>query len=210
MNSLGNVFILGDSYSTFEGYIPEGYAVYYSPTADYTEVNAVKETWWYPLIEKTGSALIENNSWSGSTLCYTGYGGYQPFQSFVVRAKEKIADGLVLGKKLDTVLIFGGTNDSWNNSPVGELKYEGRTEEDLKAFLPALCELVEFIKKAAPEARIVNIVNCCLKEEITEGAVKACAHYGIDCVRLAGLDLVDGHPTRLGMRQITEQIMEKL
>ena len=27
--SLGNVLIFGDSYSTFEGYVPEGYDVYY-------------------------------------------------------------------------------------------------------------------------------------------------------------------------------------
>ena len=29
MKSIGNVFVLGDSYSTFKGYIPEGYATYY-------------------------------------------------------------------------------------------------------------------------------------------------------------------------------------
>ena len=29
---LGNTVIFGDSYSTFLGYIPEGYAVYYTPT----------------------------------------------------------------------------------------------------------------------------------------------------------------------------------
>ena len=28
---LKNVFILGDSYSTFEGYVPEGYISYYRP-----------------------------------------------------------------------------------------------------------------------------------------------------------------------------------
>ena len=30
----GNVFILGDSFSTFEGYIPEGYLTYYSENTE--------------------------------------------------------------------------------------------------------------------------------------------------------------------------------
>ena len=34
--------IFGDSYSTYEGHIPEGYAVYY-PRLD---VGDVGETWW--------------------------------------------------------------------------------------------------------------------------------------------------------------------
>ena len=34
--------IFGDSYSTYEGFVPEGYAIYY-PRLD---VNSVNETWW--------------------------------------------------------------------------------------------------------------------------------------------------------------------
>ena len=37
---LGNIFILGDSYSTFSGYIPEGYAPYYDEDGPwYLKVN---------------------------------------------------------------------------------------------------------------------------------------------------------------------------
>ena len=28
------IFILGDSYSTYEGYVPEGYAIYYGPNSE--------------------------------------------------------------------------------------------------------------------------------------------------------------------------------
>ena len=37
---LGNIFILGDSYSTFEGYVPEGYPCWYMPNYPESEKNA--------------------------------------------------------------------------------------------------------------------------------------------------------------------------
>ena len=65
------IMIFGDSYSTFEGYIPEEYAVYY-PRHD---VSDVSKTWWYMLANETASEIVLNNSWSGSTICNTGYNG---------------------------------------------------------------------------------------------------------------------------------------
>lgn len=46
------VSVLGDSYSTFEGFIPKGYATWYSPTAppETTDVNKVEQTWWWQVI----------------------------------------------------------------------------------------------------------------------------------------------------------------
>ena len=42
-----NIMIFGDSYSTFAGYIPDGYAVYYSTEErEQTDVRRVEETWW--------------------------------------------------------------------------------------------------------------------------------------------------------------------
>ena len=64
-----NVLIYGDSYSTFKGYIAEG-NIHYYPRLDLTRV---EETWWHRLITEKGYNLIENNSWSGSTVGYTGF-----------------------------------------------------------------------------------------------------------------------------------------
>ena len=85
-----NVLIFGDSYSTFEGYIPNGFAVYYSKTGSgETDVRNVEETWWYPLIKETDSRLIQNNSWSGSTICYSGYqGDCSETSSFICRLNK--------------------------------------------------------------------------------------------------------------------------
>ena len=74
--SLGNVLIFGDSYSTFKGFIPQGYVDYYRPEGNpKTDLLHVEETWWHRLITKTESTLLLNDSWSGSTVCNTGYNG---------------------------------------------------------------------------------------------------------------------------------------
>ncbi len=42
-----NIFIMGDSYSTYRGYIPKGYGCYYSEDrADKPFVTSVTKTWW--------------------------------------------------------------------------------------------------------------------------------------------------------------------
>ena len=69
----GNTLIIGDSYSTFKGYIPEGYAPYYTNEPGNTDVRRVEETWWHQLQAETDCRILLNNSWSGSTICYTGY-----------------------------------------------------------------------------------------------------------------------------------------
>ena len=57
---LGNILIMGDSYSTYEGMIPKGYATYYSkegradPAYAVTKMN-VEDTWWMRLIRATAA-----------------------------------------------------------------------------------------------------------------------------------------------------------
>ena len=59
------VSILGDSISTYKGYIPEGNATQY-PSGD---VDDVSKTWWHILLTKLGAKLCVNNSWSGRQVC---------------------------------------------------------------------------------------------------------------------------------------------
>ena len=66
------VSILGDSYSTFAGHNPEGYAPFYPN--DRNDVTKVEETWWSLYIEAKGYELEKNDSWGGTTICGTGYG----------------------------------------------------------------------------------------------------------------------------------------
>lgn len=46
------VAVLGDSYSTFEGFIPKGYATWYTTAVQKaTDVNKVEQTWWWQVIK---------------------------------------------------------------------------------------------------------------------------------------------------------------
>ena len=69
------ISILGDSYSTFEGYVPSGNVSWYATTAweNRTDVVDVRQTWWWQLISEGGYILGVNESYSGSTISYTGY-----------------------------------------------------------------------------------------------------------------------------------------
>ena len=134
---LGNLVILGDSYSTFEGHIPEGYVTYYSKDGR-CGIKRVSETWWHKLAEATKSDIILNSSYSGSTVCHTGYYGndYSEF-SFAARVKKLSENGFFEENRIDTLIIYGGLNDFWAKSPRGEIKYDGITDEDLYNFFPA-------------------------------------------------------------------------
>lgn len=203
------VVILGDSYSTFDGYVPEGFAVWYdSNIKEQNDVNDVGQTWWYKLVRKEHLRLLGNNSYSGATVCNTGYDGADySDRSFITRMPQTL---VYSAARPDIILIFGGTNDSWANAPVGSLKYEGWTEEDLEQALPAYCYMLNYYKLYAPETRVVNIVNDGLKPEITEGIIEAAKHYGMEYIRLEGIDKGWGHPTVKGMQQICDAVADRL
>lgn len=210
MTTFGNVFILGDSYSTFEGFIPQGYDAYYiNEGREQTDVNDVGQTWWYQLMNDTASNLVRNCSWSGTTVCHTGYGGAdRSDNSFAARVDKLIDSGYFKEKTIDTFFVFGGTNDSWADSPVGELKYSAWKKEDLYQVLPAFCYLLNRLHEILPETRIVCIINTELKPEITEGFKTACQNYKTEILELRNIDKMNGHPTILGMKQIKEQVAE--
>ena len=209
--NFGNVLIFGDSYSTFAGWVPEGHACYYPPTIpERPMIDKVEDTWWHSLISETGSSLVLNESWSGSTMGYTGYGGADTSKtsSFITRLRKMLKNGFFNDKKIDTVFVFGGTNDSWSDAPVGELKFKNRTEADLYFVLPGICEFLEGLKAALPEARIICLINSGLKDKITEGIKSACNRYAIEYLALSDIDKKSDHPTVLGMKRIKEQVLK--
>ena len=206
---LGNILIYGDSYSTYEGHIPEGYACYYRPVKreNAAFVPAVEQTWWYPLVTREGNRLVENNSWSGSTVCHTGrQGDASRTSSFVCRLEKHIAEGLFEKEKVDTVFIFGLTNDNWIQSPLGEKKFEDLTYEDAFSVLPAIAYMIKRVREVAPQARVVWIVNTGFKPEINAMIGEACARFGAEALYLAPVEKEEGHPTPAGMAEITAQI----
>ena len=207
--------IFGDSYSTHKEYIPEGYAFYYctegrSPDAPVTKMRP-DQTWWKRMMQATGATLVHNNSWSGSTIGYTGYAGdCSTTSSFICRYRKLLAEGFFEKNTLDTIFVFGGTNDSWSNAPLGEEQYADWEEQNLFRVLPAICYFIATLKENHPNVRVIVIGNCDIKQEVIDGLEHAASYFGADFVGLHGIDKNSGHPTPLGMEQICEQILDAL
>lgn len=210
--SLGNVLIFGDSYSTFEKHIPNGYHCYYIPRDnDNTDVRKVEETWWHQVINETDSTLLLNDSWSGSTVCNTGYNGdCSKTNSFIYRLSKYKADGFFEKNKIDTVFVFGGTNDSWSNAPIGEVKFEDITNDDLFCVLPGMSYFLKNLKEVLPNAKIHLLINTDLKYDLTNGYKEIAEHYGVKPIRFESIDKMNGHPTIQGMKDIKNQILKEI
>ena len=204
-----NAMILGDSYSTFEGHIPTGYAAYYiSAGRESTDVTRVEETWWYELMREEGYHLLRNDSWSGSTVGYTGYNGADTSKTscFITRMERLESEGFFAENEIGTLLIFGTTNDSWCGAPLGESASGEIAREDLYTVLPAIEYLVRTAKRILPRARIIFLINTGLKEEITREIVASAQRNGIEALALGEIDKKCGHPTIKGMADIKRQV----
>ena len=212
---LGNLLIFGDSYSTFGGFIPEGYRTYYSvegrPDNPVTKMQA-EQTWWKRVIAQTGANLILNNSWSGSTICYTSLTGEDcsKTNSFIYRYRQLKQSGFFEKNSIDTIFIFGATNDNWGQSPVGEPKYSDWTEQDLYYVLPAISHFIYSLRKDLPNTRIIYIINTKFKPEIMDCIQTSAKLYGIETIALEEVDKQLGHPTVKGMQEISEQVLTYL
>ena len=117
-----------------------------------------------------------------------------------------ITEGFFEKNPIDTLFIFGGTNDSWANSPVGQEQYGDWSKEDLYSTLPAFAYLLDTVKKIEIKNPIV-LINDVLKPEITEGMKEICDHYGVPYIQLEDIEKVDGHPNEFGMQSIKEQVL---
>lgn len=207
------ILIMGDSYSTFEGYNPSGYEVFYKAGGrEDNDITAVEQTWWHQVVAEMGAELVLNNSWSGSTIGYTGYCNSDCSQtsSFIHRLDELVDSGFFEKNQIDTVFIFGGTNDDWSGAPLGESKYSDYEREDLYFVLPAISYFMKKIREVLPEAEIYCLVNTELKDEITECFRISCEKNAISTVTFDKIEKELGHPTVRGMKNIKDAVVSSL
>ena len=163
------ISILGDSYSTFKGYVvPDtNYVWYPQEKAENNDVQDVRQLWWHQMIREHGYRLCQNNSFSGATICHTGYKGddYSD-RSFCTRLRY-------LGSP-DVILVFGGTNDSWAKSPIGDFQYGNWQKSDLYNFRPAMAYLLANLQNYYPGTEVYVIINTELSEEVTSSMKIIC------------------------------------
>ena len=130
--------ILGDSLSTFNGYLPEGNPYYY-PLID---VQSVNDTWWMKLINALGMELNTNNSWSGAKVSGTatsaGSGN---------RATE-------LGTSPDVIIIWMGANDFLNSVAIGDYDGKSAIPTSTNTFSDAYAVMLNKVLTAYPSAEV--------------------------------------------------------
>ena len=209
--------IIGDSYSTFKGYLsnskaPSWYPASSSGMGDTNNVEKVEQTWWYKFANEYGSRMILNNSWSGSTIGYDSYGeGLEDGKTscFINRLGEEY-----IGKP-EMLLVFGGTNDVWASNDtgrpdfLGEYKYSDFTEADFKFFRPALAYMFSELRKKNIGMKIIFVLNTGLNK-IKESVQVICKYYEISLLELSDIDKAHSHPTDSGMTAISKQLINFL
>ena len=199
------ISILGDSYSTFKGYVlPDSNYVWYpQEKAENNDVQDVRQLWWHQLIREHGYRLCQNNSFSGATICHTGYNGEDySDRSYCTRL-------WYLGSP-DMILVFGGTNDTWAKSPIGDFQYSNWSRHDLFKFRPAMAYVLANLQNRYPGTEIYVIINDILSEDVTVSMKTICDHYHVSYIQLHNIDKQWGHPSQKGMRQIAEQVAEAI
>lgn len=196
------VGVLGDSISTFLGYISSEYGTYY-PAGDVTEVG---DTYWYKLIYDymTNGELDINSSYAGTRVTtdpkYPGY-------DFVSRCGDFI--------KPDVILIHGGTNDSNNSVPLGAYDYDLPLESlNPDNFRTAYIKLIRTMQERYKGVQLICIVGDRLGENYATSIVEIADHYGLPCVNFYGdganIPKYSGsHPTAEGFSYMARKIYEQ-
>lgn len=113
----GKLFsILGDSISTFEGFNPEGFNVFYcGENCSTTGVVSPEWTWWYQVIHTLGGSLLVNNAWSGSRIARSREREAQ----FPAACSDERTSGLHRDDiQPDVIIVFMGTNDWFFEVPL--------------------------------------------------------------------------------------------
>lgn len=145
--------ILGDSISTFAGYIPSGNATWY-PNGTVTNVT---DTWWYKVMDALGMTLNVNNSWSGSRVTTTN--GSES-AGCMTRCQN-------LGTNPDVIIVYMGINDFNTGVTLGT--YAGKTAvpSTTTTFLEAYGIMLDKIMTAYPNS---EIFVCTLPADERNGA----------------------------------------
>lgn len=139
--------ILGDSISTFEGYVP--YTFY---TGENCGVYSVNDTWWYKLMTALGMTLDRNNSWSGSRVTTTVA---ESSAGCMTRCQD-------LGTSPDVIIVYMGINDFNNEVDLGTYDGNGNFPVVTTTFREAYAIMIDKImtKYKTSELWVSTLVPC--------------------------------------------------
>ena len=217
-NGSKKVSILGDSYSTYYGYLwlhtnASWYSIYTTQYYSDNDVTTVDQTWWYKFITGGDYVLERNNSYSGATMVNGCLSDMPVSSSFISRALD-------LGNP-DIIFIFGGTNDWWNNYSfsLGEYKYSDWNDGEKAQFRPGFAYLLNLVKTTYAGKQIYFILNDLISDSaggssstsnVRKSIQTICEHYEIPIIELEDIAKGSYHPTEAGMSSIAMQVQDYL
>lgn len=147
--------ILGDSISTFDGWIPEGCFAFYPIDGAVTDVS---QTWWMQLLNETEieMEICSDDSSSGSTCAGDSLSidnpqyGCSDYRISLLTGKQ--------GRMPDVIIVYMGTNDFIESVPPGDNDGTRPVEEGvIENFSDAYCLMLDKLASEYPAARIY----CC-------------------------------------------------
>lgn len=144
--------ILGDSISTFGGWIPEGNSDFYLPDI---LINDVSHTWWKMVMDEMGLVLCANGSSSMSTCS-----GDSRIQDPVIGCSDLRISQMTAkdGSIPDLILVYMGTNDMVKSVAVGDNDGLQPVEEgEAKSFSDGYTLILDKLAGKYPDAQIY----CC-------------------------------------------------
>lgn len=224
------ISILGDSISTFAGYIPEADGANLSHRTRYPQddlLTDVKDTWWMKVIDEFGAILAINDSWAGSTVSNHRAENEKDFGPDAAMASLTRIRNLGANGTPDVIFFFGGTNDAGKMVEKGEFNKEyalNLSRTKWKSFADAYCEVILRLRYFYPNAEIVALTPSISGgyydngrlSEFADLVLEICEHYSIKCIdlRCSGLNfdmLPDTlHPNAEGMECIARLVVEKM
>lgn len=206
--TLENAYIgfLGDSISTYKGYIPQGYVHF----GGYESMN-VSQTWWKMTQEELGCKLGINNSYSG-TCVLKKYGSGGVSGETIARLQKCLRYDKIVP---DILVVYMGMNDCLvdpNNVTVDEFKtsYENMINNiyllypDVQLFVCTIGFEVNYQNKSNLDKHLAQ------KEAFNQVIIECAKNHGISIIDFANaydskdylMDTV--HPNALGMIELSK------
>lgn len=198
------ISILGDSISTFEGYVPVADGHNLTHRVRYNRANApwyfneggtVDDTYWKKLINNLGAKLGINDSWAGSRISNssatnTGDVGPDACMASVTRISNLGANGTP-----DLILYYGGTNDAGASVTVGTFDSTTTYTTDLTTktwsnFATAYKDSIMRLQYYYPFAKIVVLLpmyctsyyNMGNLDKYNEVIKEVCDYFGVEYI----------------------------
>lgn len=211
------VSILGDSISTFEGYNPPGYSVFYDKNTQLRNgMNSVYDTWWAKVNQALKAYLCLNNSYSGSRVTGTGFPSACCDERLLHLGTEQYSPNIIL--------VYMGCNDFGYGV---KIKRDSFLKKDYLSFEYAYGKMISRLNQYYPKATVIcgTLMKSTVKnredwefperfagvhfEAYNDVIRRACKKRRCFFADLAGLafkyETLDGsHPTAKGHKTIAE------